>query len=381
MQRSINKETPYNTQMAKFSAVLLFLLLAAIFVSGCIGSNKFFMLSGGGDVNGTDLNVSNLTVVHDTNLHNANVDNNFFWHGQLVDFNAAGTYLIPFEAERGTITSNDYWAFGNGAISRGVGLFAPATLAGITAVCETAGTNLGVSIYVNDANVGCDVNVTAALTTASDTCNVAVSQNSRIQIRALTEVGAFLNCTGVAWLQRDLNVAGLKGEKGDTGAGGGISWADANANFMPIAGDINLQIGTGTLKVRHTTNGGVDYYMINQSSAQLVLGDVVAFKTATAVEDISTTAREGSMMGVAQETIATSASGWIRTYGWSIVQAAVGTTAGILENGTTIQTARNGLNWLEVGYQLGWSATSVSGGYVTAFINSTPVPANSAVPP
>lgn len=307
------------------------------------------------------------------------------------------------------------YSFGNGDVATyGITIPMAGTLIDMGLQCTVSGsTNGRVQLQVNGVAQGANYAVATPgsnNSTSSTTFGTPLAFNAGDVIGFITTTSDATTSQYRAWVRVRISLGSVTGFKGDTGATG----ADGPVQYYndPTTDDLLVKTrGTGADTIEQTgitcngsnnlsgigtvacgaitstgaliatgttwkhSDGGIDVYLTNQSAGQVVLGDVVSLKTNTTFQDIATAARESDMMGVAQATIASAAAGWIRIYGWTTCKAAVGTFIGVLENGSTIKTARNGLAWLEAGYVLGWSGSAVAGGYVNAFIHQGYIPA------
>jgi hypothetical protein len=339
-------------------------------------------------ISDVNLGIYGLKSFGDSNFNNVNVDNNLFWHGEIVDFNKTAKYVVPIWAERTTPLVNGYWAFGNGLTLQGIGIYGSnAKIVKITAECGTAvGTDMTVIAVINGINTTCDLNVYNALnTTYTDVCDYNVFDNDRLGIKSQYVLGTYTGCVATVWLEKDLNVAGIQGPKGDPGTVDTSNFytkTDINTMFLGQTGDQNVIFEKSTKapvsRIRIANTGiGIDYWLANNTGAALTDGNVVAYAGVAGVGFASTTARESDQMAaLAQATCAIGASCWFCVWGTSTVStSAVAVTVGILENSNLAGRAWAGLSWIEAGYTLGYAKTTGANFKVDAFISPSYVPA------
>ncbi len=160
----------------------------------------------------------------------------------ITPFN--GTYRVAFTAERGGVSSNNPWAWGNGASPQGSGVGFDSKVIKIQAQCANVGTTLEVVVRKNGVATACTTTIdNTANTIFESDCSVDFTSTDILGIYAGTETGAYSVCTGVAFVEYNFSLSGIKG---DTGAMGELNGTIENLtinDFLIVNGKVNVSGG------------------------------------------------------------------------------------------------------------------------------------------
>lgn len=121
------------------------------------------------------------------------------------DINSPCGSSAVFWAERGTITSNQAWSFGNGQTPWGSPMGCAGSVTRFAATCTAGiGTSLGAVIRVNNAPTACNVNISTTVGQVTTvTCNEPFLADDVVGVYAATEVGNWTECVGTFWVRYD----------------------------------------------------------------------------------------------------------------------------------------------------------------------------------
>lgn len=205
----------------------------------------------GCEING-DVNVTgNLTVNDTLSAKRINMTSCIINGSDCVS-NINATTPLTFEAERTTVVSSQYWAYGNGAQPQGTPVLVNGNLTTFGVACKTVGTTLTMEVHKNGVNV-CQVTVgsTANLTFSNLTCNEDFAIGDLLGFFANTETGTYATCTASAIIEKPLGqIAGLKGDTGATGTDGFTPWTNTSA-VATLVNDMNAVV-TSSFNVSNT---------------------------------------------------------------------------------------------------------------------------------
>jgi len=210
----------------------------------------------------------NLDVTENITADSINVTDGYVNGSQFVSAINLST-LMTYQSERGTVVSNQYWAWGNGQIVEGGVVLKSGKVTGFGVSCGVVGTTLTMSIHKNGVDTACDLTVGNSANTAySVGCNIDFAEDDILGFHADVETGTYTTCVATAIVEIPFGqVSGLKGDTGEV------------SSSPPTVNDLGICIFNGTsgdiIRNANISIIGGDTFTHNGSTIQLAQSGII----------------------------------------------------------------------------------------------------------